>query len=212
MSTNITKLLSISSGLICEEKPSFSQEINGLLGSLSQDLYKILTAKNGFYAFESALHVFPANFVCKEMELGKWNSLELWRSNYESSMGEYLFFAEDIFGNQFLIFNEKIYTFEPETGEIEEIAKNLEEWAKCILDDYNFFTGFQLAHEWQINNGVIPTGKRLIPKIPFVLGGKYTVDNLYLLDAATGMNLRADLAKQIINLKDGEKIKFHIID
>jgi hypothetical protein len=102
MSTDITKLLSISSGSICEEKPSFSQEINGLLGSLRQDLYKIITAKNGFYAFESALHVFPANFVCKEMDLGKWNSLELWRSNYESSMGGYLFFAEDIFGNQFL--------------------------------------------------------------------------------------------------------------
>jgi hypothetical protein len=59
---------------------------------------------------------------------------------------------------------------------------------------------------------VIPIGKRLIPRIPFVLGGKYTIDNLYLLDAATGMNLRADLAKEIINLKDGEKIKFHIID
>ncbi len=123
-----------------------------------------------------------------------------------------MFFAEDVFGNQFLIFNEKIYTFEPETGEIEEVSESFEEWAKCVLDNYNFLTGFQLAHEWQTSNGVIPVGKRLIPKIPFVLGGKYTVDNLYLLDAVTGMNLRADLAKQIINLKDGEKIKFHITD
>lgn len=212
MNTNTAKLLSISSNPICESKPSFSQEINILLGSLSQDLYEILTVKNGFYAFESALHIFPASFVCQEMDLAKWNSLELWRNNYGSSTEGYLFFAEDIFGNQFLIFNEKIYTFEPETGEIEEVSESFEEWAKCVLDNYNFLTGFQLAHEWQTSNGVIPVGKRLIPKIPFVLGGKYTVDNLYLLDAVTGMNLRADLAKQIINLKDGEKIKFHITD
>ena len=58
-----------------------------------------------------------------------------------------LFFAEDIFGTQFCIKSNKIYTFDPETGSIEYIADHIEGWAEIIMKDYNVLTGYPLAHE-----------------------------------------------------------------
>ncbi len=57
----------------------------------------------------------------------------------------------------------------------------------------------------------VAVGKRLLPKVPFILGGKFTVDNLYLLDSITGMKLRGDLARQIKNSPDGTKVTFKIV-
>jgi hypothetical protein len=210
MSTSIAKLLSISSEPISGNAPELDNKIEILLDNLGKEFHEILSVKNGFYAFESALHVFPSDNTHQFMDIARWNESSLWRSEYGEIIGEYLFFAEDIFGHQFLVFENKIHAFEPETGEIEEIANDFDTWAKLMLDEYNFRTGFSLAHEWQIKYGAIPQGERLLPKIPFVLGGEYSLDNLYLLDSVKGMRLRATLAHQINNLEDGAKIKWSI--
>ena len=210
MALNIDKLLSISGEGICESKPQINKSSKDMLGALNDEFYKFLSVKNGFYAFESALHVFPAtNDYIPNLNL--WNSSELWRNEYSSSTKHYLFFAEDIFGIQFCVFKNEIYKFDPETEEIEKIATSFDEWAKCILEEYNYWTGFDLAHQWQLENGAIPVEKRLLSKIPFVLGGKFTIDNLYLSDSVEGMRFRGALSQQINNYPDGTKIKLKII-
>ena len=58
-------------------------------GSVSMDtlaeaeLSRLLTLKNGFYAFESALHVLPSASVEGEYGLDEWNAAETWRTDYE---------------------------------------------------------------------------------------------------------------------------------
>jgi hypothetical protein len=212
MTLNTQKLLSISSSKICGTIPQIDESTKNMLGSLSNDFHNLLAIKNGFYAFESALHFFPATKIDQSIiDVNYWNLENLWRNEYSNSIKDHLFFAEDIFGGQFCVFNEKIHTFDPETEETEEIATNFDDWSKCVLDEYNYLTGFELAHEWQLKNGSIPVGKRLLPKVPFVLGGKFTVDNLYLLDSVTGMKVRGDLAQQIKNSPDGTKVTFKIV-
>ena len=211
MALNTDKLLSISSEGICESKPQIDELSKDILGTLNDEFYNFLSIKNGFYAFESALHVFPAtNDSIPNLTL--WNSHDLWRNEYSSSIKDYLFFAEDTFGVQFCVFKNKIYGFDPETEEIEKIATSFDEWAKCIVEEYNYWTGFDLAHQWQLENGAIPVGKRLLPKIPFILGGEFAIDNLYLLDSVKGMRFRGALAQQIDNSPDGTKIKLKLID
>ena len=51
------------------------------------------------------------------------------------------FFAQDIFEIQIMVFESEIYKFDPETENIEFIANYFENWAKIILDDYNYMTG-----------------------------------------------------------------------
>jgi hypothetical protein len=99
------------------------------------------------------------------------------------------------------LLDDQVVTFEPETGAVEELSTSLEGWADRILKDYALLTGFPLAHEWQQRQGQLAAGKRLLPKRPFVLGGEYTLENLYELDAT-----------QLKNLPDGTTVKFNVIE
>ncbi|MCF5145083.1 SMI1/KNR4 family protein [Pseudomonas sp. PA-6-1D] len=165
---------------------------------------------NGFYALESALHVFSTRSSQHEISIFDWNENSLWRDGYDGLVDGCLFFAEDIFGGQFCIKNNKIYTFDPETGSLEFLAQDIEEWAQLLVSDYEVLTGYPLAHRWQKKNGQLAAGKRLLPKIPFVLGGGFVLDNLYSIDAVKGMKLRADIARQIKDLPDGAQIKLRL--
>lgn len=165
-----------------------------------------LQAKNGFYAFESALHVFST------VELRYHNDPANWRSDYGALADGCFFFAEDLFGGPFVYQNGLIASFDPETAQTDPVARDLEGWAEAILKDYNFLTGYPLAHEWQKIHGALPMGKRLAPKMPFVTGGKFELSNLYLADHDELMRFRGMLAQKIHSLPDGAQIKFNIVD
>ncbi len=135
-----------------------------------------------------------------------------WRADYQELANDGVFFAEDVFGVQFCLVNGAVATFDPETAEKMTIATNLEEWAQRILEDYEELTGHPLAHEWQIRNGPLPRGQRLVPKTPFVLGGQYTIENLFPLDAERAMRSRAAIAIQIRDLPDGTNIVLKTVD
>jgi hypothetical protein len=186
-------------------KTSFGKE------PIEQELFQLLMHKNGFYAFESALHVFPSN-ASQGMDLEKWNSATLWRNEYEDLAKGLLFFAEDIFGGQFCIKKDGIYLFDPETATCEKIAPDLEGWADCVLTDYDYLTGYQIGHQWQEKYGTIPADHRLVPKVPFVAGGKFELSNLRLAEAVEGMKWRGNVACQIKNLPDGTKIAFKVVN
>jgi hypothetical protein len=46
-----------------------------------------------------------------------------------------------------------------------------------------------------------------MPKIPFFLGGSYSMENLWAGDAVEGMRFKADLAIQTKNLPDGSQVR-----
>ncbi len=81
-----------------------------------------------------------------------------------------------------------------------------------ILQDYDFHTGFSLAHTWQKDHAPLPAGNRLLPKMPFVVGGEYKGDNLYSSKDVQGMRFSAKLANQIRDIPDGTNITFKITE
>jgi len=166
---------------------------------------------NGFYAFESALHVFPSG-TTERMNLELWNDPDLWRRDYDDMTDGLLFFAEDLFGGQFVLLDAGVGTFDPETGDVEVIAGDLVSWAAALLGDAGLLTGHPIAHEWQVRHGALVEGQRLVPKLPFVTGGAFEVDNLYSADAVEGMRARGSLAVQIRDLPDGAKIRYRIVE
>ena len=183
------------------------------LSDVPDELRELLARCNGFLAFESALHVFPLTASRADVvTLEAWNAQDLWRNGYEGLADGLVFFAEDIFGGQFALSPHGVVSFNPETGEVAYVADSLESWASRILDDYELLTGFPLAHSWQQRHGQLPAGQRLLPKRPFVLGGGFSVENLYPLDSVEGMRLRAELATQIANLPEGAAVTFKIIE
>ncbi|MCU1719276.1 SMI1/KNR4 family protein [Pseudomonas sp. 5P_3.1_Bac2] len=208
--SSLDKLLSSASSSLSERKPEISGQSHRLAGALADQLLGMLFQRNGFYALESALHVFPTHSSQQEIGLCDWNENILWRSAYKGLADGCLFFAEDVFGGQFCIKDNNVCIFDPETGALEYLADDIESWVKILLSDYEALTGYPLAHQWQKKNGQLPTGKRLLPKVPFVLGGEFVLENLYLADAVEGMRFRADIASQIKDLPDGAQVKFNI--
>jgi hypothetical protein len=175
------------------------------------ELAELLGRANGFYAFVSALHVLPSG-TDDRMSLERWNSDDLWRREYDGMADGLVFFAEDVFGVQFALAGTSVVTFEPETGEVQPLAPDLRAWAAAVLADHPMLTGYPLAHKWQTEHGALPQGQRLVPKVPFVLGGAYAVDNLAAMDATTAMSFRASVAVQIRDLPDGATIRLRVTD
>ncbi len=210
MKKHLEKLLSISSSSLCDSKAIGLKRIQGVARDLTMDLTYMLSVKNGFYAFESALHVLPSNCASPIMDVERWNSHKLWKHEYSDKLAKCYFFAEDVFGEQFGLHESDLVRFDPETAEIEVFAKNLNNWAEKLLENYEVEAGYTLASKWQEINGPLSQGQRLIPKIPFILGGEYSVDNLHSLDSLEAMRYRADIWRQIKDLPKGTKVNLRI--
>ena len=208
---HIARLLSTSGVALCNSEPRLPVSLVRMAGTGSDELLELLVERNGFYAFESALHIFPSNCSDSLMDIETWNTNTLWRDEFGAAAKELVFFAEDAFGEQFAISQGSIYRFDPESAAVKEFGSTLDDWAERILLDYAFETGYQQIHEWQQRNGKLGDDQRLIPKTPFVLGGSYEVDNLFALDAVKAMRYRADIWKQIRDLPDGTPVQFKVI-
>jgi len=99
------------------------------------------------------------------MDLERWNLDVFWRDEFGTAAKGLLFFAEDAFGEQFALGNARVWRFNPESVANEEFADDLEAWGERVLADYSFETGYQVAHDWQQQNGRLADGCRLVPKI-----------------------------------------------
>ena len=203
--TRVEKLLSISSGPLSDGPPAD----RCLLAEypLGAELLAMLERNN----LESALHVFPLTVApVNGANLFDWNSESLRRSDYADWTAGLLFFAEDVFQDQFCFGQSGVLRFNAETGGTKSMARSLEEWADLILRDYPVETGWGLAKAWQTEHGAFMPGQRLMPKTPFTLGGDYSLGNLRAGDAVEGMRFKADVAMQIRNVPDGGHVRLVI--
>lgn len=207
--TSVEKLVSISSPPLAGQPLVASSVLEKF--RLGHEVRGMLELKNGFYTFESALHVFPdSDDSSTGMTLQKWNSDSLWRQEYPNRGIELLFFAEDLFQDQFCLPKMGILRFQAETNMTAFMADSIESWAAQVLQNYPVETGWPVANKWQLENGPLAPGKRLMPKTPFFLGGDYSTENLWAGDAVEGMRFKADLAMQTRNLPDGAQVRIVI--
>lgn len=208
----LQRLVKLASPPISDSTPQLSAECSLLAAGREPELLKLAWARNGFYAFESALHVFPIALRPEYGSLAWWNAEPLWRCSYGELATDSLFFAEDIFGGQFCFSNGTIFRFDPETGSRSSCGSSVNEWADILLQNAENYTGWPLAREWQEQHGPLASGHRLVPKRPFVLGGEYRVANLYALDSVRAMNFYGNIAIQMASLPDGASVRFEIVE
>ena len=199
--TPTQKLISIAGPALSAMPPVVDAALAGLL-----------RARNGFYAFENALHVF-ASGGGDGMTLERWNEPALWRDAYGDLIPSgCTFFAEDLFGNQFGVTTAGVINFDAESARCQIVAPNVAGWIAALLRDHRVITGWPLAQAWQAEHGPLPVGQRLVARQPFIAGGAYDLANLYAGDAVAAMRFRGDFARQIADLPDGAQIAVKIRD
>jgi hypothetical protein len=202
----LEKLLSISSEPFVPS-PSHARLVSRDHAGVLEQVESMLTRKNGFAAFESALIIFPTVATGLMPSIDSWNDLSGWRRWYRDVVSdEVLFFADDLFGGQFGASKKEIIRFDPEQGRVSAYATTLLDWAARLLANYREHTAWPLAHEWQVANGPIGPHQRLLPKQPFILGGDYTVDNMRLVDRTIAMENWGRLFQATRRIPDGELI------
>lgn len=172
-------------------------------------LRPLIEARNGFYAFASALFVRPWGGGVGSAEW--WNTAGGWGAAYGESVDGLTFFAEDVFGFQFAVDPGGVHLFNPETAQLERMAASVEEWADQILANFNELTGYTLAQSWQSRNGPLKPGFRLAPSVPFILGGRYEVADLKEQRDLELARIRAHVHAQIKDLPDGAQVKITLI-
>lgn len=177
---------------------------------LPESLQELLLRKNGFFAFEGALLVRPLMSFDGVWGVIDWNSHDLWRGGYCGAEGSGIFFAEDAFGFQFSVSERGVSLFDPEVATHEQVADSLEEWCRAVREKYRRYTGYSVLHSWQVQHGVIPRGKRLVPATPFFLGGKFELDNLAPVDDLESMRFRSHLYMQTRDLPDGASVRLKV--
>ena len=101
MSEKVEKLLSAASSALSDSPAILDPGLLASDGSVLSELVELLQKRNGFYALESALHVFPCSSVNGAIGLDRWNAESLWRAAYSDMASGCLFFAEDVFGGHF---------------------------------------------------------------------------------------------------------------
>ena len=170
-------------------------------------LAAFLSLKNGFFAFDGALQVFPAAESVDSYSFDFWNSPLFWRHCYRGMTDNMLFFAQDIIGTQFAIRGDGVYAFEPETAACNFIGKNLEDWARAVLENADEMVGWSLALDWKEKNGPLKPIERLMPKIPIICNGPATLDNLRAVEAGRAMRARGNLAVAVSQAPAGAVIK-----
>lgn len=212
MFDDLRKLIELAGPPLCPIPIDFRNRLDSMGIADLDGACEIYGRRNGFYAFESALHVFPVQSCNGITGLDDWNSEDAWRVAYGDLANECVFIGEDIFGAQFCIKGGGVFLFDPETGGLTHLANDLNAWAKVVLDDWEYLTGYPLAHKWQEIHGPMPPGMRLVPKIPFILGGEYSLDNLHLMASREAMRFRAEIATQTRSLPDGTKVHLGLSD
>lgn len=207
--TCIEELISLGGGPLGNGVISLPESV--IEFSQGSELLSMLEICNGFYAFESALLVRSIGRGSSvPLDVESWNERSLWVGDYGDLIQGLFCFAEDTFQDQFCLSPLGIVRFVAETGEQKFLADSLEGWASVMLENSRFETGWPLASEWIQAYGPIPVGKRLMPKIPFFLGGQYSLDNLRLGDDANGMRFKADIARQTRALQEGAKVNVRV--
>lgn len=206
MSDGIKRLLSVSSGSLAAERPNAVPSDELFSSAVARQLLDMLCMRNGFYAFHSALLVRAVSCQGAPLGIVEWNAPALWKAEYKTNLDRALFFAEDLFGNQFSIKDDVVQSFDAETGEFQVIGESIEDWANWVLEESEVRTAWPLAEQWGAAGRALEPGQRLVPQIPFVLGGEFELKNLYKLNEVESLRYRASITNQLRDSPDGSKV------
>jgi hypothetical protein len=92
----LDKLLSIAIDSLIRFPAGVSATVPVANATLRRELVGLLRRRNGFYAFEAALHVFPLQSAGGVYGLDRWNAADTWVDAYDDLAHGCFFFAEDI--------------------------------------------------------------------------------------------------------------------
>lgn len=181
-------------------------------GPLGSELANLLLERNGCYSTTRSLLIRPLQRDETPQGVTEWNSEGGWRSEFEADLSGALFFAEDLFGEQFALRPGGVFRFHPETADWSRCAPTIEAWAQALLHESDGTDlGSPLAEAWQAKYGPIPEGTRLRPPIPFIFkeSAGATLDDYRPIPEDEVMGFLATIANALKDVPEGDQVRLH---
>ena|SRR5947209_359043 len=172
----------------------------------------LLALHNGLTAFDGGLRVFGASPGVLP-SLQDWNKLDTWRFAYKELIHNGLvFFAEDVFGNQFALDGGHVCYFNVETGKTNYFAKSFSAWLTIVLEDPVDTLQLPIYKNWLAGGESLKPSEHLCPIYPFVVKGTPSTRELYRVNNAADMIYKGGFAYQIKDAPDGSDVRMKVID
>lgn len=172
----------------------------------------LLSSHNGLTAFNGGLRIFGTKPGVLPA-LQDWNAPGGWRSAYKELAKENLiFFAEDVFGNQFAFENRSVAYFNAETGQTTLFATSFSKWVSTVLDDPADTLQLMLYKSWLNKGERLEPSEHLCPTYPFVVKADPPLHELYRVSSMEDMRYKGNFAYQIKDVPDGAQIKIRVTD
>jgi len=130
--------------------------------------------------------------------------IDRWGREYGALIPDLRFFASDAFGTMYgLNAAGHVGIFWSETGDVEELGVDREEFFEMIAEDPNGTINLDLYREAVERIGVITYDQHFSFKVETALGGQLAVENLMIMDADAHMRALGAIAQQIHDIPPG---------
>ena len=183
-----------------------------VLDRLPSGLRAALMARNGCLAYRGALHVRGA---CLDPP---WHSLrsaiagpQSFTTLYPDLPAGSVAFAEDAFGDQFLLREDRVWHLTAETGEIAEVAPSVEEFFDALLVDVAGVLGYEPIRAVGLVGGELGAGRLISAYPPFVMDAGEAGRSFRAVDALEVRAALAAFAGQIRDLPDGTTVQIKVV-
>jgi hypothetical protein len=188
-------------GPLSRTKPGFEPS-----SERERSLRKLLDQSNGFH-MKAAFLLLPSADDTVAYSIETYNA-GAWKVAYGPEVSSSLFFALDALGSPFGICGNRICQLDPETGAFETFASDFRDLFDRVASSPESI-GVPLVEAWTGSGRSLTLFQRLAPKVPFILGGRGRVEDLYAADILERRDFNADLHAQTKGLADGTSVKLH---
>lgn len=185
-----------------------------LLGvPLPESLRTLYRTQNGGYFNGGLLHVLGACRALRHADLATWNQPQLWKATFaDLPLSEYLFFADDPFGNQFGIrlgeATPAVHRFDIQHGEFQEMAPSLADFFNLVLvNDGTWLLGADFLEQFTESCGEWQVGQHLAQVIPSLLSGSLAAENLRPMDPWVNLYMCGQIVTQVKPLPPGTEVR-----
>ena len=177
-----------------------------LLNIIPEELREIIEPSGGFILHHGAIHFRGCS------DEPKWNSLReaflgetSFKSLYPDLLDSDIPFAQDQFGDQYILRDSKVYVLEAETGDISMFSESFKEFIQGIENDIVEFLNVGLDQ-------VLEPGQLLHAYPPFCTKESEDGVSLKPVPVFELIQFHADFAKQIKAIPDGGQFKVEVTE
>lgn len=182
-----------------------------ILERLPADLAGLIRETNGFIRFGGGLHVRGAVLKPDWHSLrNAWVGENSFQELYPGSVrSDDIPFAEDCFGDQFLLRDHTVWRLACETGDLDSLNCPLFRFFEDAESDPVESLSLQPLVKFQKDGGELKPGELLNAFPPYCIHANQSV-SLRAIPAQERRSFLADFARQIADLPDGASIQFRV--